>query len=541
MLNTEEQLREAVAAYEEFDGVKAEAARHLGLAYQTYCDRLTAAETRLGVKLGKVAGGSVHGLREEVRALPRKGEVKRYILTSAQNNTHVNVGVWENILALAHHYGAELMVGTFTYNKSAYGHKAVKRGTLTSEADSFDHYDRQLRPYLVDHRVEIAPGLVWCGEMNILPTAEDPLSSLESYTGRRSGVFPHAKMEMRSIASAKFEPTKFNYTTGCVTLRNYIQKKAGLKAEFHHVYGAVVVEVDDTGAWWVRQLNADGDDGIQDLTLYAQLGQVTDGHAVEGITWGDVHEDMLDPEVREIAWGKGGMLDTLRPRYQFMHDTVAVTCGISHHDRRSPHRLFKRYSEGRNDMAAEAKRTADFLGGESHRDWCKTVVVDSNHDRHITGWLEETSPKDDHVNAVFWLRTSLAVYEAMARQDQDFHIVEHILQEAGCPDDVFFLRQDENFILCRDKSGGIECGMHGDEGANGSRGTPRGLSKLGRKANIGDKHSAEIRHGLYVAGTSSLLDMEFNTGPGSWSHSHIVTYPNGKRTIVTMWAGKMRA
>jgi hypothetical protein len=304
------------------------------------------------------------------------------------------------------------------------------------------------------------------------------------------------------------------------------------------VYGASIVEVDQNGAWWVRQLNADGDEGIQDLTLYAQLGRVTDGHSAEGITWGDIHEEQLDPEVRQIAWGKGGVLDTLRPKYQFMHDTLAVSCGISHHDLKSPLKRFKRFAQGRNSMMNEVAGTAHFLSIESFREWCETVVVDSNHDRHLTRWIDEASHKDDNVNAVFYLRTALALYEAMERGDEDFHLVEHVMRLAGVREEVTFLRQDESFIICRDKSGGLECGMHGDEGPNGARGTPRGLSRLGRKTNIGDKHSAEIRHGCYVAGTSSLLDLEFNTGPGSWSQTFTLTYPSGKRTLVTVWAGK---
>lgn len=537
--NTDKQLREAVAAYEEHGGVKAYAAKSLGLAPATFKDRLRVAEKRFGISLGKVAGGSVQGISEEVRPLPRKGEIKRYIITSAQNNTHINIGVWENLQALAHHYNAELMVGTFSYNKAAYGWKSVKRGTANSNSqESNDWYDKALEPFIVDHRVELAPGLVWCGEMNILPTAEDPLSSFETYTGRRSGIFPHVKMELRSIASGKFEATKFNYTTGTITLRNYIQKKAGLKAEFHHVYGAVVVEVNSAGSWWVRQLNADSGDGIQDLTLYAQLGQVTTGHFVEGITWGDIHAEQLDPEVCEIAWGVGGVLDTLHPSFQFMHDTLAASSGISHHDRKSPHKQFSLFSAGKNDMGLEMEHTAAFLGSLSHRDWCQTVVVDSNHDRHLERWLEETNHKEDNVNALFYLKTSLALYEAMAREDMDFHLVEYCLLQAGCPKDILFLQRGESFIICADKTGGIECGMHGDEGANGARGGGRGLSKLGRKANVGHTHTAEIRHGLYTSGLSALMDLGYNTGPGSWSHSLTVTYPNGKRTIITMWAGR---
>ena len=46
--------------------------------------------------------------------------------------------------------------------------------------------------------------------------------------------------ELREILGD--EATKFNYSTGTVTQRNYIAKKEGLKAEFHHQYGALIVD-----------------------------------------------------------------------------------------------------------------------------------------------------------------------------------------------------------------------------------------------------------------------------------------------------------
>ena len=83
--------------------------------------------------------------------------------------------------------------------------------------------------------------------------------------------------------------------------------------------------------------------------------------------------------------------------------------------------------------------------------------------------------------------------------------------------------------------------MHGHLGANGARGGANGFAKMGRKANVGHSHSAGIHDGIYTAGTSSDLDLRYNSGPSSWSHSHIVTYPNGKRAIITIWKGRWRA
>jgi hypothetical protein len=140
--------------------------------------------------------------------------------------------------------------------------------------------------YHSDERLEIAPGLVWCGEQNIIPTAERPLRGLEVYTGRKSGIIPHVKIAMESIPSSKHAPTKFNYTTGTVTQRNYIQRKAGLKAQFHHCYGALLVEVDADGNWFCRQINADSDGMIYDLDICVHGKVLTTGNNVEAITWG---------------------------------------------------------------------------------------------------------------------------------------------------------------------------------------------------------------------------------------------------------------
>jgi hypothetical protein len=65
---------------------------------------------------------------------------------------------------------------------------------------------------------------------------------------------------------------------------------------------------------------------------------------------------------------------------------------------------------------------------------------------------------------------------------------------------------------------------------------------MGSKANVGHTHSAAIYEGIYQAGTSSKLDLEYNRGGlSSWNHAHIVTYLNGKRTIITMCGSKWRA
>jgi hypothetical protein len=39
---------------------------------------------------------------------------------------------------------------------------------------------------------------------------------------------------------------------------------------------------------------------------------------------------------------------------------------------------------------------------------------------------------------------------------------------------------------------------------------------------------------VYQAGCSRTLNADYASGPSSWSHTHIVQYANGKRTLITL-------
>lgn len=534
--------RDSWRAYHEAKGNMSLASTRLGIPRNTLRYRLERGVELFGASLRVPhVGGSEAAMEAEVRALPKKGEVRRFICTSAQSNTHLNQTVWSNLTALAEYLDAEILVSRFTYRKQAYGELSVKPGTFHSVAeDKSAWFAEEIEPYICDWRVELAPGLVWCGEVQMLPTARRPLTGFEDYAGRKSTIVPHPKLALKSVPSGKNEGTKILFTTGTVTERNYIQRREGLRAERWHTYGALLVEVDSEGDWFCRQLVAGEDGSIQDLDLLVSNGEISLGNRVEAITWGDVHPQRIDPTIEQLSWGPGGMLDTLRPRQQHLHDLLDFETR-THHNRKDPHEMFWLHTNGRESVEDELRRTSRFLDTVA-RDWCTTYVPDANHNRHLTSWLKETDAyRHDHVNSVVFLELQLALYKSMRDGDVKFKLVEHALGLHGGTHGAVFLGRDESLILLHEVDGGIECGMHGDDGPNGSRGAPLALSRMGRRANTAHTHTTEIVDGLYVAGTSALLDMRFNHGPSSWTHSHIVTYPNGTRAIVTMWNGKWRA
>jgi hypothetical protein len=501
-----------------------------------------------------VIEGQVKARPTRVLPIPEKGTVNRYLFTCAQNQTKLFTPWWKNLLVLANHYNAEVHVSRFTYVKSGLGARGDK-AQVTKKEDLYGGrelvWEKELTPYLSDDRIEVAPGLVWCGEMNILPTATRPLSGLESYTGRKSSIFPHVKLAMESIPSGRNEGTKFTYTTGAVTMRNYIQRKAGLKAEFHHCYGALLVEVDSDGDWFCRQINADSEGTIYDLDIRVHNSHLTKGNRVEGITWGDIHTDEMTPNIARLAWGIVGpgemafdrsMIDVLRPKYQFMHDVITFM-GPSHHVLKDPYTRFRRKVSGHMDVRAELQRGAIFLTAAT-RPWCKTVCVDSNHHHHIGRWLKEQDGRYDPANVEFWIDMQKRAYEFMRETGGEPNYLLEGMKLAGFPNidkSIRFLEEDESFILCPDANGGVECGAHGDLGPNGSRGSTRAFTRMGRKMNKGHDHIAAIMDGVYSAATSATLTPDWSRGPGSWSNSAILTYKNAKRAIVTAWNSKWRA
>ena len=486
----------------------------------------------------KAAAAGVGGVTVPPVSLPDL-TVRRVLMTSAQDETPIHKAFWDNLLAYARHLGAEVMVAGFTYNKSLFEDHA-SRTAVFAEA---------VQPYLQHENVDLGP-IVFAAKMNILPTAVRPLSGLETYTGQKWGVFPHAKVQLVSVPTFVGGQTKMIMTTGACTEANYIPKKAGLKAEFHHVIGATIVEIDKKNRLWCRQINASGDGAFQDLDAVARDGKVTTGNRVEAITWGDCHVEQADPHVYMAQWGvdiatmqlttRETLLDALRPRYQFFHDLLDFQAR-NHHRRDDHQHRFEMICRG-TDLVEDAVRAVTRFLRQSEREFARSVVVFSNHDDALGRWLKTADYREDVANAEFYLRCQTEVYAAIRREDKAFNIFKWALGylDERSLEGIDFVDDDQSFVICQ-AHGGVECGMHGHLGINGARGSPQSFTRTAMKMNTGHTHSASIYDGVYTAGLSGSMDQGYNRGLSSWSHSAVVTYGSAKRTIITLQDGRWRA
>ena len=443
--------------------------------------------------------------------------VERWILTSAQDETDLHHAFWNNLRAYAAYLGASILVGGFTYQKGLYEDHRTRTAAYPSE----------LREYLRHEPIEVGAA-VFFAEMNILPTAVDPLSGLESYGRGRTAIFPHAKHRLRSIPVSPADPPIQALTTGACTVENYVEKKAGHKARFHHIVGAVVVEATAEFTWH-RHVSASSDGTFQDLNNRVANGRVYPDERAEAVTFGDIHHPYHSPEITEALWGRreDSLVERLRPRHAVLHDLTDLR-PVSRYEEGNAHHSVRMAARGENRVQDHMVGAAR-LCREIERDWMQVHIAESNHDQWLERWCRQSSVPRDPANARYWYELNAAALRAIESGDEDFHLWRHALaaEDSRRLDGINFVREGGTLVI-----GGVELGTHGHRGPNGAKGTAASLARSGRKQTIGDKHSPEVFEGLFVAGVTCDLDQGYNRGPSGWAHAHVVQYPTGKRTLV---------
>jgi hypothetical protein len=451
---------------------------------------------------------------------------RRLVVTSAQNATPVHAGFLEALKGYCSVWDADLVVIPTRYKNPT--------SRWSQSQQNAEVWDPALTPYLHNQRKRLSKHLILLGDIKTVPTAERPLSGFEGITHGESGILGHSKMALRTIATPHGALPKIMTTTGAVTVRNYTDSKAGKKGEFHHVFGACVVELDGS-RFHLRQINAMDDGSFIDLdTEYLPNGTVRPAPPALGLVMGDTHVRFVDPKVVKATFGPGGIVDRLNPQVLVWHD-VLDGFAVNPHERHDPFAAVARHRYGSADFAREVAEAVRFIREKSAGR--RAYVVASNHNDFFRRWLVDSDWRKDPTNAVFYLKTAAAlaeraeVAEGGASYPDPFALwLESQLDER---DDIRCLKPDESCLI-----GGIECGFHGHRGPDGARGSVNNLSKIGVRVISGHSHSPAIEGGHYRVGTSTYLKLSYTQGPSSWLNTHAVIYANGKRTLINIIDGK---
>lgn len=465
------------------------------------------------------------------RTLPK--DFKVAIITAAQNATPVDADFWACLLTAKEHRKAEVFVAPTRYKNPTSHWSGSQRNA--------EYFDPAVVPYLWNQRIALNANLMLLADVPTVPTASNPLASLDGMSHEHSGIIGHAKLQSRTVPTSGRMP-KILTTTGICTVPNYTASRTGKIGEFHHSLSAIIVELHgDTfhlrQLHYSKRLNAvtDGARGI----MYLPNGKTKKAPRPQLLGQGDTHVDFVDPMVDDATFRQDGLVQTLDPRIVLWADLLDAD-SIKHHDDKDPILGMAKDMAGRRNIEEEVKRTIQHVRARTFPG-IQNVIQASNHNDMLRRWVVSGIKYgfgNDYLNAPFGLK--VAAYMANNKYYSEIG--------AGYPDPFKWLFEqaevpqsrvldlDEVFMV-----GSIRNDMHGDYGPNGSRGSRKNLARTGNKSNIFHSHSPGIEEGCYQAGTSTRRKANYTHGPSSWMQTHILQQHDDKRQLINLIDGQYLA
>jgi hypothetical protein len=466
-------------------------------------------------------------------------EGSRFLVTVAQNNTDVDASMLGALETFAKENDAELIICKTFYNLNGFqnpDHDAV--GV---------YFDPKLTPYLQHDPCYLGSSRLYlAADANVIPTAKNPLAGFEGLT--RAGVsiiVPAVKVALKCTASLKGADGKDLYSTGAVTKRHYVKRKAGQVADSEHNIAALFVEVFEDGSYSARHLEQMANtSGFYDLhTAYTASEAIPVPDSVACLQFGDIHAEKMtfDNRVQALA-----MLRKFKPANVMLHDVLDFS-SRNHHNIKDAF-FIARNDAGQesvvNDLNAVSGFIIEVLESYAAEYNARVRIIESNHDLALERWIKEADFKKDALNAGVYLPLATAMMRE-AYKGRELNLLQHamtlprgeLVDAAGnenipITDSAFwqlvnFHGTDESVTIA-----GVEHGVHGHSGLNGSRGSPAQFRTLGVPMNTGHTHTPSIQGAVYTAGVAASLEMGYNVGPSSWRIAHVVTYVNGQRQVI---------
>lgn len=371
----------------------------------------------------------------------------------------------------------------------------------------------------------------------------DPSTGLDRLSQRDGGfIYASTKQRLKFIANSANKLPHPIMTPGAVTLpnyedSNYMSKRTSYIAKNDHVLGAIIVELDTDGKYYFRQIQADPKTGsFIDLGTVYLANETTKVIHAEAFVLGDYHAGEHDPEAKKV-WEE--VCKTVGVKNLILHDSFNGKYH-NHHDAFKTITRAKLAEYDKISLEDELSVLNTELNDTCNWITNKVIVVKSNHDEVLARYLQEARYVNDPVNLRF---ASQLVAPMIDNLDPLIYGIKNIeelsnkkVTKLQQPNKFLFLERDESF-----KIAGIELGVHGDVGANGSRGGNLGVFERAYGACVvGHSHSAEILRDVWRVGTTSQMRLDYTSGASSWTHSSCLVYSNGSRQLIHNINGKWR-
>ncbi|MHB8762545.1 MAG: hypothetical protein ACYC6J_09250 [Coriobacteriia bacterium] len=425
---------------------------------------------------------------------------KRFLITYVQEHTPIHEELFENMVAYANYIDADIhcIAGVYSNNNSKYDKNEST-------------WNVKVIPYLDASRHKIHKYLCVLSDVNILPTAERPIRGFESLTGEESSIIGHPRQHLEVIPTLPSSQEKLILTTGALTIPNYRKSRVGSKAEFHHTFGFVIIEIDDENTFIPRQVSVMSDGSFMDCRFSVKNGIVKEDATLDAIILGDVHLGKHDEAMLEKT---EELMSVLKPKKTIVHD-LFDGYSVNHHASKDFIEQVYNYNNGLNDLRNELQLNLDWL--EKWKKW-NIVIVPSNHNEWIDRWVRFRNGKSDIANAIIFNEFENVLFNNLAPKGlYAYYIDKHFKGE------VKTLHRDDSFKVL-----GWELNNHGDLGSNGAKASPLTFRKLNVKIISGDKHFIYKLDGAIGVGVSTHKKHGYNKGLSSWVNAHVGIHTNGK-------------
>lgn len=386
----------------------------------------------------------------------------------------------------------------------------------------------ELSPELDDFRVifkdtYINKNLCLCA-IKVSAKQINPLTGLDRMAVNREAsiIVASPKVFLKYVPNMHYNIPPAIMTTGAVTINNYdtdkyMSKRTSVLAENDHAYGAVIVEVEDEDIFHFRHVQASSYNSITDMGFdYLPNGKV---ERLEGavMIMGDSHTGYHDKELHFEAMrlAKETGVSTV-----VLHDVFNGT-SISHHDNNKGITKAIKAQENKLGLEKECEAVKNYIKAIENTG-VDVVIPEANHNSHLLRFLEEGRYVGDPMNYKFSLKLALAATEGKNPLQYAIESLFGYMSDA-----VRWLKVDESY-----RKYGVECGLHGDKGANGSKGSLTIFEKGLGNCVTAHTHTAAIQRNVCSVGTMSSMDMGYNSGLSNWTHTCCLVYKNGTKQLI---------
>jgi len=433
---------------------------------------------------------------------------KRYFITAAIAGADLDRDFFESVQSYCAKNDAELVI-------------LPMRGIHKADVHFCDEIIEQSDKFATEFRFNAR---IVAQDFKINPQMINPLTGLQRYgLKKHSLIIASPKQFMITVPVSNEDGPNIIHSTGSITIPKYSDNRQGRLAEQDHCRGGLILEIETTKRFHIRQATADDSGGFYDLGIYYS-GNKIEKQRASAFIMGDYHCGFQNETVIQ-NWIE--CIKETNPKFIVFHD-IFDGHSINHHYNNDIERQVNR-----KEFINTLEKELNYIGKELTM-WSETfpekelIIVHSNHSDFLKKYLTTVEYRHDRINHKIALQLALWFMDGLnpieKYIDEHFHIK-----------NIRWLKEDKEYKLHD-----IRIGNHGHKPRKNS-GSVNGMEGVFGNCVIAHGHAPKIFRDFVVVGTSTDLHLDYTVGsPTNWLNTSGLIYKNGKKQLVSSIKGNWR-